>query len=440
MVGCGFILNGSTPMPGTAAIVVVLAAAAFIATETPGVRWAPATVLLSNRPAQFTGDISYSLYLWHWPLIILLPFVQGHPNGNRTLLGILLLTFVLASATTYLVEVPIRTGRVPRIKKTAATFAFAAIGAAVIVVPSAAVWIVSDRAEAHDLRIAQDLTEHTPRCFGAASRDTEAPCSNPALDTMLVPTPRVANSDMTISTENCATRDVGMPINPCVIGNWDDPKIPKIALIGDSHARVMSSPLTALADKGLIAFDGYFQSGCVWTADAPQKTTFGPECVSFKKELDSMLKAKAGRYDLVITTGRMSRLVGTLDQKAAGLAKQWSSVTTQGTPVVAITDVPEMGANVNECLERVARDKVDTCAQKRSAVLPRTDPMSIAVDKVKHAYLIDLRHYYCDKTTCPLVIGGATVYANQNHLSATYARTLAPIIYRELRRMGLLKK
>jgi hypothetical protein len=440
MVGCGFVLNGSTPMPGTAAIVVVVAAVAFIAAENPAVRGAPATLLLSSRPAQFTGDISYSLYLWHWPLIILLPYAVGHPNGNRTLAGILVLTFVLATASTYLVEVPIRTGRVPRISKPAATFAFAAIGAGALVIPSAAVWVVTHRAQARDLQIAQDITRATPRCFGAASRDPDVPCSNPALDTMLVPNPRVANDDMTGSTESCATRGVGEPINPCVIGKWDDPKIPKIALIGDSHARVMSSPLTALADEGLIAFDGYFQSGCVWTTDAPHKTTFGPECVSFKAELATMLEQKKGRYDLVITTGRMSRLIGSLDQKASGLAAEWSSVTAQGTPVVAITDVPEMGTNVNECLERVPRDKVDTCAQKRSAVLPRTDPMSVAVGKVKNSYLIDLRHYYCDKTRCPLVIGGATVYANQNHLSATYARTLAPILYRTLQHKGLLKR
>ena len=437
MVGCGFVLNGSTPMPGTAAIVVVLSAAAFIATERPGAPIGPAAALLANRPVQFTGDISYSLYLWHWPLIVLFPFIQGHPNGNRTLLCILVLTFLLATATTYLVEVPIRSGQVPWLKKTAATFTFAAVGAFALLIPSGAVWIVTDQAEARDLRVAQELTANTPRCFGAASRDPEVSCSNPALNTILVPDPRVANRDTAMSSIGCATRNVGEPIDPCVVGSWGDPKIPKIALIGDSHARVMSSPLTALADQGLIAFDGYFQSGCVWTTDAPHGTRFGRQCVSFKKELDIMLKAKAGRYDLVITTGRISKLVGTLDQKATGLAKQWSSVTRRGTPVVAITDVPEIGANVNECLERVERDKVDTCARNRSAVLPETDPITLAVKKAKHAYFIDFSHYYCDKTRCPLVIGGATVYADSNHLTSTYARTLAPIIYRELRRISL---
>ena len=34
--------------------------------------------LLATRPMQWLGDVSYSVYLWHWPLIVLVPQLRGH--------------------------------------------------------------------------------------------------------------------------------------------------------------------------------------------------------------------------------------------------------------------------------------------------------------------------------------------------------------------------
>ena len=41
---------------------------------------------------------------------------------------------------------------------------------------------------------------------------------------------------------------------------------------------------------------------------------------------------------------------------------------------------------------------------------------------------MDLTDAYCDATTCYTVIGGVVVYADNNHVSNTYARTLAPYL------------
>jgi peptidoglycan/LPS O-acetylase OafA/YrhL len=63
MIGAGFVFDGATPMPGTGAIVVVVAATAFLAAGGPTQWWAPLAVL-DRRAVQFTGEISYALYLW----------------------------------------------------------------------------------------------------------------------------------------------------------------------------------------------------------------------------------------------------------------------------------------------------------------------------------------------------------------------------------------
>ena len=110
VVACGFVLSHTTPMPGTAAVVVVVAAAAVLLAGHPSVPWSPSR-LLTWRPATFVGDISYSVYLWHWPLLVLFPYAAGHVPGLLERVGILLVTLLLAWATKVVVEDPVRTTR-----------------------------------------------------------------------------------------------------------------------------------------------------------------------------------------------------------------------------------------------------------------------------------------------------------------------------------------
>jgi peptidoglycan/LPS O-acetylase OafA/YrhL len=72
--------SGATPFPGSAALLPVLGALAVIRAGTPDLRWAP-TRAMRLAPVQYLGDVSYSVYLWHWPLIVLAPFVV-HSDGT----------------------------------------------------------------------------------------------------------------------------------------------------------------------------------------------------------------------------------------------------------------------------------------------------------------------------------------------------------------------
>jgi hypothetical protein len=47
---------------------------------------------------------------------------------------------------------------------------------------------------------------------------------------------------------------------------------------------------------------------------------------------------------------------------------------------------------------------------------------------------IDLSDYFCDGQVCPPVIGNVLVYRHMNHITATYVRTLAPMLQSELQR------
>ncbi|GHI04271.1 hypothetical protein AQI88_25890 [Streptomyces cellostaticus] len=109
IVGSAVHLTGLTPYPGSAALIPTLGAALVIAGGTsPGRQWH--TVLTSSKPVQLLGDISYSLYLWHWPLLMLAPLaVSGGVLTSPVRLGIVAAALLLAYASKRLVEDPIRT-------------------------------------------------------------------------------------------------------------------------------------------------------------------------------------------------------------------------------------------------------------------------------------------------------------------------------------------
>ena len=122
------VLTDSTPYPGSAVALPVVSSALLIAAGSAN----PRTIvgrMLSVRPMQWVGARSYSLYLWHWPLLIIAAQYATHGLSVLQNTGWILLA-VVASAITYrLVENPVRRARV----LTSRTGLSLAVGAVLIV-------------------------------------------------------------------------------------------------------------------------------------------------------------------------------------------------------------------------------------------------------------------------------------------------------------------
>jgi peptidoglycan/LPS O-acetylase OafA/YrhL len=114
-LGVGFILaavllySPMTPFPGLTALLPVLGAALFVHAETPGL--SPVGRLLARAPAVFTGKISYSLYLLHWPLIVFAGYYWIHEPSLLQKLSLVAASFVLAALSWRFVELPFRRAR-----------------------------------------------------------------------------------------------------------------------------------------------------------------------------------------------------------------------------------------------------------------------------------------------------------------------------------------
>lgn len=136
--GLALIVGGVTTFrtpeafPGAVALVPVAGTVLVIAAGMPAPLWSPA-VLARLRPVQWMGDISYSLYLWHWPIFMFTPYLKGRPSPAWLMVVLVALSFAVAAASKRWIEDPLRARPSRSRPPTAATLAGLAAAAAAIV-------------------------------------------------------------------------------------------------------------------------------------------------------------------------------------------------------------------------------------------------------------------------------------------------------------------
>jgi len=129
------------------------------------------------------------------------------------------------------------------------------------------------------------------------------------------------------------------------------------------------------------------------------------------------------------------------ETQVKGFRDQWKRIPHTVRNIIVIRDNPRMQADTPPCIYAALTEKVPpgpACARRRSTSLPK-DPPSTAARRMhsERIHVIDLSHYFCDATRCPPVIGGVLVYKDLTHITSEYAKTLAPYLEREIRRLKL---
>ncbi|AWB92060.1 acyltransferase family protein [Aeromicrobium chenweiae] len=438
LVYCGLQLSGATPFPGTAALLPVLATVAVIAAGMPASPLSPRWII-ERRFVQWTGDISYPLYLWHWPPIVLLPIILGHELGFWPRVGILVGSFAAAAFTKRFVEDPIRRGRRLGIQRSTVTFAFTAVAAAALVASCLGgvqhATAVADRAE----QFKQSVTRDTPPCFGAASMAPGKPCDNPQLDGLLVPDTTAIRRDGA-TYPGCQTSSTEVRTT-CSFGDGKDDRLPHVVVIGDSHARSLLPALVPMAEEGKLFLDVQVKAGCNWSSNPhpnPDRT-IAESCYEWRKNVNAYLTKNADDIDAIVT-GALAhpRPAAGHEELVAGFVKAWRPVAERGVPIVAVRDNTAQPVDTNDCLALEKEITADSCALPRPKAFRAYDPLVGAAQQVKGARLYDFTSFYCDDRTCPAVIGGVNVYRDRTHVSKTYMATMKPYIEQRLDQDGLL--
>lgn len=422
-----------TPFPGAWAAVPVLGTVLVI--------WARVTDrfttgLAGLAPVQFLGDVSYAVYLWHWPLIVLVPYATGHDLRTLDKLAILAVTILLAWATRRWVEKPVLRHR-HRFKPWA-TFTAAAIAGALVVGTALVGVQASENYAQRELDRAAELLADPPPCFGAAARSPHGElCVNDDLDTA-TPAVEVASADVPeLFRGRCAgTSKTDSVPKPCSVGDPDGAV--RIALIGDSHAVQYSAVLSDIAARNGWALDTYSKGACPFSdVRRAQDAVLHAACTAWVDRAKTMITD--GDYDLVVTSQvrgvRWEPPTGTTPESFAegGLASLWSGLADQGIRVAAVADVPKPRKGALDCLQEPGRDLFADCRVPRARGLSY-DPQPGAVAQLNRpdVTLIDFTNVYCDDRECFPMLGGVTIYRDTSHLTNTFARTLEPYFEAEL--------
>ena len=424
-----------TKFPGSAALVPVLGTLAVIYAGMPRARWSP-RALLRFRPGQFLGDISYSVYLWHWPLIVFAPFVFVDPGLDETRAGVIAATIALGWMTKILVEDPVRRSAwlssQPRL-----TFACSAAAMALVAgVLFSGTTHVEAQIHQAEKKSAQ-VVDHRPACFGAAARDPERPCSNPALRTEVVPLPVAAKAEDYAPCDRFH-RDGGL--SQCDFGVPVGKATRTIALVGDSHAGHWRTPLDQVANQHGWHGVSITRTSCPFS-EATKKLaepTFS-ECRDWVRKLPGYFRQHP-EIDTIFVVGITGGSVAVppgrtmFEAKVNGVRKAWRLLPDTIKHIVVIRDTPRIAGDTVDCVDRqiAAGERADiACAVPRKYAV-EADPQAVAarISGSPRMQVIDLTDRFCSERLCFPVIGGALVFKDLHHFTLVWARTLGPPLER----------
>ncbi|WOF43564.1 acyltransferase [Sphingopyxis indica] len=406
------------PFPGFAAAIPCLGAALIIHAGEER-RATVASGLLSHPVAVFGGKISYSFYLWHWPLFVFARYSMIEEPPPALMFEIALVSMLCAALSWRFVEEPFR--RKMLLTSRRAVFA-AGAGVMIAAVAFGGVLVAAhgfpQRVDAETARLAA-ATEH-PNPYAI-------PCH------------------------------AGLLLKPaCVIG---DPARLRYALVGDSHAMVLRGAMERIAETGPATLYGGasrcpplagFGSEADCLAANAQKLQF----LQAHPEIDTVIVASRWTYyyrgralgigpaetngdlpDLIDARGIVYRQFTPAAQRALtrGITDLVGALLAANKTVVLVYPIPEVGHDVPFTLARLhekGKDVEGFTIPEEQYIERQADTIAMLDGLGRHPRL---RRVYpaailCHDGACATVIGGIPLYTDNNHLSAAGARLLAPAI------------
>jgi peptidoglycan/LPS O-acetylase OafA/YrhL len=464
----GVTFSAATPFPGSAALLPVGGTALAILAAA-GRRTSP-TGLLGIPPIQHIGDTSYSIYLWHWPIIALWPYAVGDISTVDSLL-IVGLTLGLATLSKKYVEDQFRFA--PSFQPLVPTFRFAIVGMVLLSMLGGGQLIQAqlqvDAALASEQGSGPGTDGGTaagPSSDGTAGgsaaagpESTDIPgSSGPSIGPSDGPTSCIGAAAIVRGFDACP-QDPGGKMTPSPIvaasdwssaypdGCWIESPFEahttchyghgkvRVALVGNSHAGEWLPALQVLAKKDGWTITTFLASRCNATDATLQLYAGSAGCLDYGKWVMSQTDGSA--FDLVITIERQSvktqgdTWAQTATTAQAGYSSYLERWSAAGTNVLILHDTPYPGQtlpSVPDCLAKHPTNQAACSGTPDSWAWP--DPLYAAATALNLPGIstVDTAPFVCTATTCPAVIGGIVVYYDASHLTATYARSIAPFI------------
>ena len=427
IVAAAVLYDETTAFPGPAALLPVLGTVAVIA--------AGGNRLLEIWPMRWVGRMSYGWYLWHWPLLLLAPAGPGPRAAFAA--GAL----VLAAATHYLLENPVRHHRFwapyPR-RGLGLGFALSALAAGLAALGLIFPPLVPTGNAVPDARRlmagANDPATELKQLIVAASAAAKLPRN-------LTPKFETAAAERSApQLEGCHVGLTGgfRPETDCEYGVLDAPRT--MVLFGDSHALQWFPAMEDMADRRGWRLIVYTRSACS-PADVALEERRSQrrytECDTWRRQM--LARIAAIGPDLVVVSSSVNYralLTGDPVDPDAVWRGGWHRVLKklkQSSGAVAMLgDTPFLTGEPTDCLA-TRPAAIGSCAAPADMVVlePGWRRIERAAAAANGVPVVDPLPWLCAER-CPLVVGNRMVYRDSNHLTAAYARLIAPLLEEKL--------
>lgn len=429
------LLDSSTPFPGTAALLPVLGTAAVVVAGLGGT-----TVLgrlLSAGPMRTIGRLSYGWYLWHWPVLLLAPRVLGGEPGLLVRLGLAALSLGLAAVSYALLEDPVRRQRA----LVASPVRSLAVGAACVLVAygagtATAGLVPPVRGDGPMVSSVQagGGGETEVRRVVQESHDLERVPVNlrPVLDRAEDDVARARNDDGISCMVAAEHVDVSRePGGSCVFADPPQARA-TVVLTGDSHAYQWYPAMERIAEQQHWRLVVMTKAGCPLYDVTMFNNTFNRDYTECEQWRDrAMDRIEAEQPDMVIMSAAVfSPREGDFSQRwAEGVTRSTDELQERtGALVVSLQDTPIPGRDVPRCLAENL-DDVQACTATRDRALTDQERRraTAAAALAAGATVVDPVPWFCEEG-CPPIIGNTLAYHDGDHITATYAQQLAPLL------------
>ncbi|MDB5243854.1 MAG: acyltransferase [Spirosoma sp.] len=429
IVTASFLFTGALPFPSYTALIPTLGAAAIIWSGPSAGKFGPG-LILGLRPMVKVGELSYSLYLWHWPLIVIAGALLGTLSPVAGLI-VVAVSFIPAWLSLRFVEKPMQEW----IKTQHTNGSKLGVGVVITLVAAALSLVLVVQVTPPPPAATVQFTP-TPVTGAAAPKAVGAQTlvSGTGLQVLdsfpsITPAPTNAADDVPLVNKNgCMQGNDSSDAVVCSFGDKSSSKV--IALVGDSHAAMLIPGFDAMAAEQKIRVDTYTKGACPFaTGTVEYNGKPYDSCTQWVANVTEKLLADKPTAVVTVMSryrayqGALLSFEASKPLLASEVAEAWAPLQDAGMKVVSVRDLPRPDVVVPDCVAQNS-SKLSSCALPRGSVLWGDGPEVLAARADSSVTLMDLTPAVCTDDLCPVVIDGILVYRDSNHLTASYARTL----------------
>jgi peptidoglycan/LPS O-acetylase OafA/YrhL len=393
---------------------------------------------IATPPLRLVGRISYSLFLLHWPFLVI-PVMYG-VEMTPALTALAVTGSITSAIVLYLVvERPFREGRLigdeprrifPRVGALA--------GTAVLVLASLSVPPVTSAGD--------PVSSALPIAIAPVPTPSPTPVGTPWQ--VITPPPALTElfegpvpADLRDAVRRAATDTDPVIRSGCGSNHNDSARVPicregvvggpLILLVGDSHAAHWVPGLAIAAERYGWELIAMTKSSCTFT-DVPIWSFYMKKPYTACTAWREAVLTKIARLDpalVIVASGRYilpaDRRTHSADYYADGLRRMLRRIDA---PLAMIADTPHGEIDIPACLAR-HRDNVAACVVDRDDAYGRTEPSrSRSVAEEFDIPLIDMGPALCPGDRCAPIVDGTVTLHDEHHLTAATSRRLAPAL------------